>query len=64
MEGKKVKLLVSGNLNGEIKKLNQIVEKIQSTKGEFDALFSVGKFFPPSVAEMKDFHKDIFAKAR
>ena len=44
----KVKLLITGNVNGEVTKLYQVVDNIQSKKGKFDALLCVGKFFPPT----------------
>lgn len=40
--------IVVGNVNGEVKKLYQLIDSIQSKKGKFDALFCVGKFFPPT----------------
>ena len=43
----KVKLLITGNVNGEVTKLYQLVDNIQPKKGQFDALFCVGKFMPP-----------------
>ena len=52
----KVKLLITGNVNGEMTKLYQLVDNIQSKKGNFDALLCVGKFFPPiaEVSNLKD----------
>ena len=39
--------IVVGNVNGDIKKLYATIEQIQSKRGKFDALFCVGRFFPP-----------------
>ena len=57
---KKVKLLITGNVNGETAKLYQLVDNIQSKKGNFDALLCVGKFLPPSDAnEMREFKREV-----
>ena len=45
----KVKLLVVGNVQGEVTKLNQLAQNIQTKKGKFDLMLCVGKFFPPKV---------------
>ena len=52
-------MLVVGNVNGEITKLFQLVDNIQSKKGKFDLLFCVGKFFPPTVEDMKQFKREV-----
>ena len=56
---KKVKLLVVGNVQGEIVKLNQLVQNIQSKKGKFDLLLCVGKFFPERVQDMEEVRKEV-----
>jgi hypothetical protein len=43
-----------GNVNGDVKKLNQLAESVQKQKGKFDALLCVGKFFPPEVQQLEN----------
>ena len=48
MESKKVKILITGSVNGCFKKLFSIVDNIQSKKGNFDLLLCTGNFFASS----------------
>ena len=57
----KVKLLVVGNVQGEIVKLTQLVKNIQSKKGDFDLLLCAGKFFPNKVYDMEELRKEVLS---
>ena len=48
MESKeeKLKILIVGDINGDVANLFDFVENIQSKKGLFDVLFCVGNFLP------------------
>ena len=52
---KKVKILITGSVNGCFKKLFSVVDNIQSKKGKFDLLLCTGNFFAGSgdVKEME-----------
>ena len=58
----KVKLLITGNVNGEINKLYQLVDNIQSKKGKFGALLCVGKFLPPTGDDLQEFKREVLQK--
>ena len=58
----KIKLLITGNVLGEISKLYQLVDNIQSKKGQFDALLCVGKFLPPNADDMRELRREILEK--
>ena len=42
----KVKILLVGNVDGQVEKLSALVDNIQSKKGKFDVCFCTGKFLP------------------
>ena len=59
----KVKILITGSVNGCFKKLYSIVENIQAKKGKFDMLLCTGNFFASSAdpeelrRSFDEFHK-------
>jgi len=51
--------IVVGNVNGEVKKLYSLIDSIQSKKGKFDALFCVGRFFPPDSKGLEELYSEV-----
>ena len=51
--------MVVGNVNGEVKKLYSLIDSIQSKKGKFDALFCVGRFFPPEPHGLEELYTEV-----
>lgn len=59
----KVKILIVGSVNGQLKKLFDTVDSIQKKKGNFDLLLCTGNFFPENASEdnLEEFYKEVLS---
>ena len=59
----KVKILIVGSVNGQLKKLFDMVDGIQKKKGNFDLLLCTGNLFPENANEenMEEFYQEVLS---